>query len=47
MADELVRSHDFHGFPVVHGRRLVGLVTHAKLKMAIGITLLLKREVGV
>jgi chloride channel 3/4/5 len=41
MEDDLARNHGFHGFPVVHGRKLMGLVTHAKLKMAIGIVLLL------
>jgi CBS domain-containing protein len=34
--DDLVNSYDFHGFPVVRQQKLVGYITRAKLKMAIG-----------
>ena len=37
MQDEHVKHHDFHGFPVVDGRKLLGYVTRSGLKMAIGI----------
>lgn len=33
--DDLVKKHNFHGFPVVHNRELVGYATRDKLMLAL------------